>query len=147
MTHELPEPTSPEEALRAAGLRVTAPRLATLEVVGKNPHADAETITAKVREKLGSVSTQAVYDVLNALTDVELVRRVAVKGRSALFELHEHDNHHHLVCRECGRLENVQCQAGPAPCLDVAPGDDFGFLIDEAEVIYRGYCPQCREEK
>lgn len=139
------EGLTPEAALRNAGLRVTAPRLATLAVVERHQHADADTIAGHVRTQLGTVSKQAVYDVLHALTDVGLVRRISVNGRRALFETHRHDNHHHLVCRECGRVEDVHCATGKAPCLHVATGQDYGFAIDEAEVIYRGLCPECRD--
>lgn len=130
-------------ALREAGLRVTAPRLATLEVVTEHPHGDAESIARAVRERLGAVSRQAVYDILNALTEVELLRRVSVGGRSMRYELHRRDNHHHLVCRECGRLEDVPCAIGAAPCL--IPHDDHGFEIEIADVVYRGVCSGCRE--
>ena len=129
-------------ALRSVGLRVTAPRLATLAVVAAHPHADADAIARKVRESLGTVSRQAVYDVLNALSDAELLRRVAVGGRSMQYEIHRHDNHHHLVCRECGRLEDVPCAVGTAPCL--VPHDDHGFSIELADVVYRGVCSECR---
>ncbi len=129
-------------ALRGAGLRVTAPRLATLAAVEAHPHADAETIAHDVRERLGTVSRQAVYDVLNALSDAELVRRVAVGGRSMQYEIHRHDNHHHLVCRECGRLEDVACAVGEAPCL--IPHDALGFDVEIADVVYRGVCSDCR---
>lgn len=129
-------------ALRAAGLRVTAPRLATLEAVQELPHADAESISHAVRERLGSVSRQAVYDILGALTDASLLRRVSVGGRSMLYEVHRHDNHHHLVCTECGRLEDVPCVVGHAPCLH--PSDDHGFEIEVAEVVFRGVCSSCR---
>ncbi|MEE1618086.1 Fur family transcriptional regulator [Brachybacterium sp. J153] len=128
-------------ALRGAGLRVTAPRLATLDAVTEHPHADADTIAQAVRERLGTVSRQAVYDVLNALSDAELLRRVSVGGRSMQYELHRHDNHHHLVCRECGRLEDVPCAVGAAPCL--LPHEDHGFAIEVADVVYRGLCSDC----
>ena len=130
-------------ALRGAGLRVTAPRLATLAVVEAHPHSDAEAIAQKVREDLGTVSRQAVYDVLNALCDAELLRRVSVGGRSMQYEIHRHDNHHHLVCRSCGRLEDVPCAIGASPCL--IPHDDHGFEIEVADVVYRGVCSACRE--
>lgn len=130
-------------ALREAGLRVTAPRLATLDAVAEQPHGDAESIAHAVRERLGAVSRQAVYDILNALTEVELLRRVSVGGRSMRYEVHRHDNHHHLVCRECGRLEDVPCAIGAAPCL--TPHDDHGFEIEIADVVYRGVCSGCRE--
>lgn len=130
-------------ALRHAGLRVTAPRLATLEVVSELPHADAESIAQAVRDRLGTVSRQAVYDILNALTDAEILRRVSVGGRSMRYELHRHDNHHHLVCTECGRLEDVPCTVGHAPCL--TPAKDHDFEIEVAEVVFRGRCSRCRE--
>lgn len=133
-----------EAALRSVGLRVTAPRLATLAVVDEYQHADADTIAAHVRDRLGTVSKQAVYDVLYALTDAELIRRIAVTGRKSLFETHHHDNHHHLVCRNCERIEDVYCKTGKAPCLHVKDDEDFGYAIDEAEVIYRGLCPDCQ---
>lgn len=136
-----------EAALRGAGLRVTAPRLAVLGAVAERQHADAETIATTVRERLGTVSTQAVYDVLHALTDVGLVRRISLDGRRALFEAHRHDNHHHLVCRSCGRLEDVPCATGSAPCLDVAPHHRHDFAIETAEVLYRGLCPACSTER
>ena len=134
--------TAHTSALRGAGLRVTAPRLATLAAVEANPHADAETIARSVRESLGTVSRQAVYDVLNALSDADLLRRVSVGGRSMQYELHRHDNHHHLVCRECGRLEDIPCAVGEAPCL--TPHDAHGFDIEIADVVYRGVCSECR---
>jgi Fur family transcriptional regulator, stress-responsive regulator len=129
-------------ALRGAGLRVTAPRLATLDAVAEHPHADAETIARAVRGRLGTVSRQAVYDVLRALSDAELLRRVSVGSRSMQYELHQHDNHHHLVCRVCGRLEDVPCAIGESPCL--VPHDDHGFEIEVADVVYRGVCSDCR---
>lgn len=131
-------------ALRGAGLRVTAPRLATLAAVEAHPHADAEAIAQVVRESLGTVSRQAVYDVLNALSDADLLRRVAVGGRSMQYELHRHDNHHHLVCRRCGRLEDVPCAVGEAPCL--IPHEHHGFSIEVADVVYRGVCSDCRAQ-
>lgn len=134
--------TAHTSALRGAGLRVTAPRLATLAAVEANPHADAEMIARSVRESLGAVSRQAVYDVLNALSDADLLRRVSVGGRSMQYELHRHDNHHHLVCRECGRLEDIPCAVGEAPCL--TPHDSHGFDIEIADVVYRGVCSDCR---
>ena len=134
--------TDHTSALRGVGLRVTAPRLATMAAVESHPHADAETIARAVRERLGTVSRQAVYDVLNALSDAELLRRVSVGGRSMQYELHRHDNHHHLVCRECGRLEDVPCAVGEAPCM--IPHDDHGFAIEIADVVYRGVCADCR---
>lgn len=128
-------------ALKGAGLRVTAPRLAALAVVEEIQHQDAETIAAAVRERLGSVSTQAVYDVLNALTDAQIIRRVAPDGRAARYEVMRHDNHHHMLCRQCGRLEDVPCAVGHVPCL-VPPGD-LTLTIESADVLYRGLCTAC----
>lgn len=132
-------------ALRAAGLRVTAPRLATLEAVEELPHADADAVAQSVRSTLGTISRQAVYDILGALTEAEILRRVSVGGRSMLYEMHRHDNHHHLVCTRCGRLEDVPCAVGHAPCL--TPQEDHGFEIEVAEVVYRGVCTRCRSER
>ena len=129
--------------LREAGLRVTAPRLATLSVVAEQPHGEADDIAAAVRDRLGSVSTQAVYGVLHALTDAGLLRRVDIGARAAArYELQSHDNHHHMICRECGRLEDVPCAVGHAPCL--VPSYDHGFEIEVADVLFKGVCSQCR---
>ncbi|MDN6429429.1 MAG: transcriptional repressor [Propionibacterium sp.] len=136
--------TDPHEQLRRAGLRVTAPRLAVLDVVAERQHAETDEIATAVRERLGSVSTQAVYGVLQALTDAGLLRRVSTGSRSASrYEVHHHDNHHHLLCRMCGRLEDVACVVGEAPCLE--PSDDHGFTIEAVDVLFRGVCPSCRE--
>lgn len=132
------------EQLRRAGLRVTAPRLAVLDVVSGRQHAETDEIAAAVRGRLGSVSTQAVYGVLNALTDAGLLRRVSTGSRNAVrYEVHHHDNHHHLLCRVCGRLEDVACAVGEAPCLEAS--DDHGFTIEAVDVLFRGVCPSCRE--
>lgn len=137
--------TRPLDAeLRAAGLRVTAPRLAALAAVAERQHADVDAIAAEVRARLGTVSKQAVYDVLGALTGAGLVRRVPIDDRRARYELDLHDNHHHLVCRVCGRIEDVPCAVGAAPCLDVPAAR--GFAVDEADVIYRGTCVACRAD-
>lgn len=130
--------------LRSAGLRVTAPRLAMLEVVRSGNHLDAEHIARGVREKVGHVSTQAIYDALNALTRVGLLRRIEPAGSPARYEARVGDNHHHLVCRVCGTVTDVDCVAGAAPCLE--PSGSHGFAIDEAEVVFWGVCPQCRTE-
>lgn len=129
------------ERLRTADLRVTRPRLAVLEVVHAHPHADTETIFGAVRTNLPEVSRQAVYDVLNALTAVGLVRRIQPSGSVARYESRIGDNHHHIVCRSCGVIADVDCATGEAPCLTAS--DDQGFTIDEAEVIYWGLCPDC----
>ncbi|MBF6173299.1 Fur family transcriptional regulator [Nocardia blacklockiae] len=132
----------PRERLRAAGLRVTAPRVAVLDAVAAQPHSDADRVAAAVRERIGSVSTQAVYDVLRACVNSGLLRRIEPAGSAALYEARTGDNHHHLVCRSCGTVVDVDCAVGGAPCLD--PSDAHGFVIDEAEVVYWGLCPACR---
>ena len=133
------------ERLRMADLRVTRPRLAVLEVVDAHPHADTETIFSAVRMGLPEVSRQAVYDVLNALTAVGLVRRIQPLGSVARYESRVGDNHHHLVCRTCGTITDIDCAVGEAPCLTPADVDNVldGFVLDEAEVIYWGFCPDC----
>lgn len=135
----------PEDVLRGALLRVTRPRTAVLEAVRANPHADADTITGVVRAELGAVSKQAVYDVLAALADARLVRRIEPSGSPARYEARVGDNHHHVVCRSCGEIADVDCAVGAAPCLSA--GDDHGFTIDEAEVTYWGTCPACTAVK
>jgi len=129
------------EQLRAAELRVTRPRIAVMEAVYSHPHADTETIFGAVRVDLPEVSRQAVYDVLNALTAVGLVRRIQPSGSVARYESRINDNHHHVVCRSCGVIADVDCAVGEAPCLTAA--DDHGFAIDEAEVLYWGLCSDC----
>ncbi|GAB7145988.1 Fur family transcriptional regulator [Mycobacterium riyadhense] len=133
------------EKLRMADLRVTRPRLAVLEAVHANPHADTETIFSAVRNGLADVSRQAVYDVLNALTAAGLIRRIQPLGSVARYESRVGDNHHHVVCRSCGVIADIDCAVGAAPCL--TPADDNnvldGFVLDEAEVIYWGICPDC----
>ncbi|MBA2810033.1 MULTISPECIES: Fur family transcriptional regulator [Streptomyces] len=133
-------PTTAEE-LRGAGLRVTAARVALLETVRDGDHLDVEAIAAGVRERVGHISLQAVYEALHALTTASLVRRIEPPGSPALFEGRVGDNHHHLVCRSCGVVADVDCAVGHTPCLTAA--DDRGFSIDEAEVIYWGVCPDC----
>jgi Fur family transcriptional regulator, stress-responsive regulator len=127
--------------LRGASLRVTGPRVAVLRAVHDHPHADTDSICGVIREDLGVVSLQAVYDVLRALTDAGLVRRIQPAGSVARYEARVGDNHHHVVCRSCGAIGDVDCAVGHAPCLRAA--DDAGYQIDEAEVIYWGQCPQC----
>jgi Fur family transcriptional regulator, stress-responsive regulator len=133
-------PTS-AEVLRGAGLRVTAARVALLETLRDGDHLGVEVITSGVRERVGHVSLQAVYEALHALTAARLVRRIEPAGSPALFERRVGDNHHHLVCRSCGAVTDVDCAVGEAPCLTAS--DDHGFSIDEAEVIYWGLCPDC----
>jgi Fur family ferric uptake transcriptional regulator len=127
--------------LRSAGVRVTQPRLAVLAAVHTHPHADTDTIINTVRAELHEVSTQAVYDVLRALTDAGLLRRIQPLGSVARYEARTGDNHHHLVCRSCGLIADVDCAVGATPCLSAS--QDHGFTIDEAEVIYWGLCPGC----
>ncbi|ELP46428.1 FurA [Mycobacterium avium subsp. paratuberculosis S5] len=131
--------------MRMADLRVTRPRVAVLEVVDANPHADTETIFSAVRMALPDVSRQAVYDVLNALTAVGLVRRIQPLGMVARYESRVGDNHHHVVCRSCGTIADVDCAVGEAPCLTPSDDDNVldGFVLDEAEVIYWGLCAEC----
>ncbi|MBJ8346079.1 Fur family transcriptional regulator [Antrihabitans sp. YC2-6] len=128
--------------LRAAGLRVTTPRVAVLNAVAAQPHSDADRVAATVREELGSVSTQAVYDVLRAGVGAGLLRRIEPAGSPALYETRTGDNHHHLVCRKCGAVADVDCVVGQSPCLQ--PCDDQGFAVDEAEVVFWGLCPPCQ---
>ena len=133
------------EQLRSVDLRVTRPRLAVLGAVQAHPHADTETIFGAVRTALPDVSRQAVYDVLAALTAANLVRRIQPSGSLARYESRVGDNHHHVVCRSCGAIADVDCAVGEPPCL--TPSDDSGlldgFVLDEAEVIYWGMCPDC----
>lgn len=130
-----------ERTLREVALRVTRPRVAVLSAVHDHPHADTDSIIGVVREDLGGVSHQAVYDVLRALTATGLVRRLQPTGSVARYESRVGDNHHHVVCRSCGAIADVDCAVGAAPCLTAS--DDHGFTIDEAEVIYWGQCPGC----
>lgn len=131
------------EELRGAGLRVTAARVALLETVRDGDHLGVEAIASGVRDRVGHISLQAVYEALNALTGAGLVRRLEPPGSPALYEGRVGDNHHHLVCRSCGVVVDVDCAVGHAPCLTAS--DDRGFAIDEAEVIYWGLCPPCSE--
>lgn len=124
-----------------ADLRVTRPRVAVLDAVYAHPHADTETIFEAVRTGLPEVSRQTVYDVLHALTAVGLVRRIQPSGSVARYESRIGDNHHHVVCRSCGTIADVDCAVGAAPCLTAS--DHNGFVLDEAEVIYWGVCPDC----
>ncbi len=130
-----------EETLRGATLRVTRPRLAVLEAVHTHPHADTDAIIAASRERLGAVSHQAVYDVLRALTEAGLVRRIQPPGSVARYESRVGDNHHHVVCRSCGTIADVDCAVGDTPCLTAS--EDHGFSIEEAEIVYWGTCPDC----
>jgi Fur family transcriptional regulator, stress-responsive regulator len=130
-----------ERMLRGVALRVTRPRVAVLSAVHDHPHADTDSVIEVVREDLGGVSHQAVYDVLRALTAAGLLRRIEPPGSVARYEARIGDNHHHVVCRSCGAIADVDCAVGTTPCLTAS--DDHGFVIDEAEVVYRGLCPGC----
>ena len=130
-----------QQMLRDADLRVTRPRLAVLGAVHTLPHADTDALIGAARRELPDVSHQAVYDVLRALTNAGLVRRIQPAGSVARYEARVGDNHHHLVCRSCGSITDVDCAVGEAPCLTAA--DDHGFVIEQAEVVYWGLCPTC----
>jgi Fur family ferric uptake transcriptional regulator len=140
----VPADTDLERVLREVGLRVTGPRQAVLATVQAHPHADTDSIIDAVRAEFGDVSHQAVYDVLRVLTAVGLVRRIQPAGSVARYESRVADNHHHVVCRSCGAIADVDCAVGHVPCLTAA--EDHGFEIDEAEVVYWGRCPDCRAE-
>ncbi len=133
--------TDVEELLRGSSLRVTRQRVAVLEVLRDHPHADTDSVIRRVREVAGDVSHQAVYDVLRALTDAGLLRRIQPAGSVARYEVRVGDNHHHVVCRSCGAIADVDCAVGHAPCLTAS--DDHGFVIEQAEVVYWGTCPDC----
>ncbi|AGL21104.1 Fur family transcriptional regulator [Actinoplanes sp. N902-109] len=133
------------ELLRGQGLRVTRPRLAVLDVLTQGGHLEVEEITRQVRERLDSVSTQAVYDVLGALSRAGLARRIEPAGSPARYEARVGDNHHHLVCRGCGAIEDVDCAVGQRPCLHPSKAHDYE--IDEAEVTFWGLCPNCRRAR
>ena len=130
-----------EALLRRSALRVTRPRVAVLTVLTDHPHADTDSIIQRVREAVGDVSHQAVYDVLRALTSVGLVRRIQPAGSVARYEVRVGDNHHHVVCRSCGAIADVDCAVGHTPCLTAS--EDHGFVIEQAEVVYWGTCPDC----
>jgi Fur family ferric uptake transcriptional regulator len=131
----------PADLLRRHGVQVTAQRLAVLAAVSGRPHATADDVARVVRAEIGVISRQAVYDALGILADKGLVRRIQPAGSPARYEDRTADNHHHLICRGCGRMVDVDCAVGAAPCL--TPADDSGYEIDEAEVIYWGRCPEC----
>jgi Fur family ferric uptake transcriptional regulator len=134
----------PVARLRSRGIQVTAQRLAVLRAVMAQPHATADVVAEAVTAEIGSISRQAVYDALGALTAGGLVRRIQPAGSSARFEARVGDNHHHVICRVCGRTSDVDCAVGFAPCLTAA--NDQGYEIDEAEVIYWGRCPECMSQ-
>jgi Fur family ferric uptake transcriptional regulator len=135
-----PEP--PAALLRGAGLRATSARTAIIDALRDGQHQTAEAVARCVRDRVGTVSTQAVYEALNALTDAGLLRRIEPMGSAARYETRVDDNHHHLVCRECGAVADVDCAVGHAPCLQ--PAHAAGYEVDEADVIYWGVCPDCR---
>ena len=137
----MPTTVDYEQMLRDAELRVTRPRVAVLTAVFDHPHADTASLIEAVRGDLGDVSPQAVYDVLRALTDADLLRRIEPAGSVARYESRVADNHHHLICRGCGTIADVDCAVGETPCLTAS--ETHGFTIDEAEVIYWGTCPDC----
>jgi Fur family transcriptional regulator, stress-responsive regulator len=133
--------TDPADLLRQRGIQVTAQRLAVFRAVSAQPHTTAESVSEVVRAEIGAISLQSVYDALGVLVAEGLIRRIQPAGSPARFEDRVGDNHHHLICRVCGRLVDVDCAAGAAPCL--AAADDQGYEIDEAEVAYWGRCPEC----
>lgn len=133
---------SHSEQLRSHGLSVTAQRLEILRVVSKHPHISADAVVGLATKKLGAISKQSVYDTLNTLSEKGLLRRIQPMGSSARYEDRINDNHHHVICRSCGAVADVDCAVGRRPCLNAS--DTHGFSIDEAEVIYWGYCPACQ---
>jgi Fur family ferric uptake transcriptional regulator len=136
--------TDPAALLRERGIQVTAQRLAVLRAVAGQPHATADAVAEAVRTEIGAISLQAVYDALSLLVSEGLIRRIQPSGSAARFEDRVGDNHHHLICRNCGRVVDVDCAVGAAPCLSAI--DDRGYEIDEAEVAYWGRCPDCLEQ-
>lgn len=133
---------TPEALLKEKSLRVTRPRVAVLSVIQASPHLDAAKIVAEVREQLGTVSTQTVYDVLNTLVDANLARRIAIPNGGARYELETGDNHQHVVCRECGKIHDVE---DPGTSTPISAGSQHGFEIDNIEVTFWGLCPECRQ--
>jgi Fe2+ or Zn2+ uptake regulation protein len=132
-----------EDRLRSVGLRITAPRVAALGFLDGHPHATADDVAEHLRVQLGTVATQTVYDVLRICSEKGLLRRIEPAGSAVRYEARVGDNHHHLVCRNCGLIIDVDCVVGAAPCL--TPDDDHGFAIDEAEVTFWGLCADCRQ--
>jgi Fur family ferric uptake transcriptional regulator len=133
------------DLLHDRGLRVTAARLAVLDVLREQPHATADEVARVTRARVGTVSTQAVYDILHAFHGADLVRRIQPAGGAARYETRVGDNHHHLICRACGATADVACAVGAAPCLE--PEDAAGFVVDQAEVIFWGLCPECANRR
>lgn len=132
----------PAKPLREHGVQVTAQRLAVLRAVSARPHCTADGVAEAVRAEIGAISRQAVYDALGVLAEKGIIRRIQPAGSAALYENRVGDNHHHLICRTCGKTVDVDCAVGDMPCL--TPADASGYQIDEAEVIYWGTCPDCR---
>lgn len=140
-----PPPTGPTDLLRQHGVQVTAQRLAVLRAVSARPHGTADDVAEAVRAEIGAISRQGVYDALAVLVEKGLLRRIQPAGSPTRYEHRVGDNHHHLVCRSCGETVDIDCAVGAAPCL--TPAEDHGYEIDEAEVIYWGRCPACRETR
>lgn len=137
--------TATEQTLRDHDLRVTRPRVAVLEAVESNPHSDTGSIISLVRDEIGDVSHQAVYDVLRVLTEAGILRNIQPSGSVARYESRVGDNHHHVVCRSCGAVADVDCVTGAAPCMEGS--EDHGYEIDECEVTFWGICPECRTDR
>ncbi|HEY4279758.1 MAG TPA: Fur family transcriptional regulator [Conexibacter sp.] len=137
-----PPPVASADLLRQHGLKVTAQRVSVLRAVSGHAHATADDVASAVRAEIGTISRQAVYDVLAALVEVGLLRRIQPSQSPARFESRVDDNHHHLICRDCGTIVDVDCAVGRMPCMH--PSDDHGYEIDEAEVVYWGRCADCR---
>ena len=135
----------PAKMLREHGLQVTAQRMAVLRAVSSQPHCTADDVAELVRVQIGAISRQAVYDALSILSEKSIIRRIQPAGSSALYEDRVGDNHHHVICRGCGKTVDVDCAVGETPCLTAA--DDSGYQIEEAEVIYWGICPRCQTAK
>jgi len=133
------------QLLKKAGLSITAQRLFVLQAIESQPHTTAEEVFHSVKSEIGTISKQSVYDVLSVCSDKGLIRRIQPSKSPARYEHRVGDNHHHMVCRSCGVVKDVDCAVGEAPCL--TPSEDHGFIVDEAEVIYWGYCPKCQKEK
>ena len=136
--------SDPADLLRQRGIQITAQRLAVFRAVARHPHVTADIVAEAVRAEIGAISLQSVYDALALLAAEGLIRRIQPAGSPARFEDRVADNHHHLICRICGRMVDVDCAAGSVPCL--TPADDRGYEIDEAEVVYWGRCPDCQAE-
>jgi len=134
---------TPAELLRQHGIQVTAQRIAVMRAISQNPHATADAVAEAARADIGTISLQSVYNALGILVDAGLVRHIQPVGSPSRYEDRVGDNHHHLICRDCGRLVDVDCAVGETPCLTAS--DDHGFAIDEADVVYWGRCPQCQQ--